>query len=310
MRVPRLLRSRKPAAQANRLRPACHLLFALLLSAASWNAAQAAEPASPEDAPTVVNALAVLPDAPSAQAQSGSNSFAQTLGSIGKTIGKDELHILKAPFQKKALIWDGLFLAATGVLIANDESVLYQVPVSWNHTSRNISDGVTYGAAALAGGIYLTGLMTKNAEAQEAGIRTAEATVDSVILYASMKAIFQRQRPYSGQGEGNFFSGNWTNGSFPSGHAMFTWTIASTLAHRYHSVPLDILLYGMASTVSVTRVTASQHFPSDVFVGSVLGYLIGDYVAHKQETGFPIRAENRVKRIPDAILQHVSIGMQ
>ena len=62
-----------------------------------------------------------------------------------------------------------------------------------------------------------------------------------------MKAIFQRQRPYSGVGEGKFFAGNWTNGSFPSGHAMFTWTIASTVAHEYHSMPLDILMYGLAS---------------------------------------------------------------
>ena len=48
---------------------------------------------------------------------------------------------------------------------------------------------------------------------------------------------------------------------------MFTWTIASTIAHQYHSVPLQILLYGIATTVSTTRVTAGQHSPSDVLVG-------------------------------------------
>ena len=106
------------------------------------------------------------------------------------------------------------------VLIANDESVLYQVPVSWHSSSRDISNGALYGASAIAGGIYLTGLFTKDEHQQEVGIRTAEATVDSVIMYGAMKAIFQRQRPFSGEGEGNFFAGNWTNGSFPSGHAM------------------------------------------------------------------------------------------
>ncbi|HMD21032.1 MAG TPA: phosphatase PAP2 family protein, partial [Alloacidobacterium sp.] len=30
--------------------------------------------------------------------------------------------------------------------------------------------------------------------------------------------------------------------------------------------------------VSVSRVLARQHFPSDVIVGSTFGYLIGDYV--------------------------------
>ncbi len=250
-----------------------------------------------------------LPSAPSAAAPTASENFVGAVGSAARTIGEDEWHLIKAPFHKKALVWDGLFLAATGVLIANDESVLYQVPVSWHSTNRNISNGALYGASAIAGGIYLTGLFTKNEHSQEVGIRTAEATVDSVIMYAAMKAIFQRQRPYSGPGEGKFFAGNWTNGSFPSGHAMFTWTIASAVAHQYHSIPLDLALYGLASTVTVTRVTAGQHFPSDVFVGSVLGYLIGDYVAHKTENVGPIRA-NKVQRLRNALLEHVDIAVE
>ena len=249
-----------------------------------------------------------LPDAPSATAPQSEN-FVGALGSAAKTIGSDEWHFIKAPFHKKALLWDGLFLASTGVLIANDESVMYQVPVSWHSTSRNISDGALYGASAIAGGIYLTGLFTKDEHEQEVGIRTAEATVDSVIMYGAMKAIFQRQRPYTGPGEGKFFAGNWTNGSFPSGHAMFTWTIASAVAHQYHSIPLDLALYGLASTVTVTRVTAGQHFPSDVFVGSILGYLIGDYVAHKQQQVGPIRA-GKLEHARNALLEHVDIGIE
>jgi membrane-associated phospholipid phosphatase len=267
----------------------------------------------PDGAGTVAvaeNSSEPLPDAPSSSAQGGSGSFGKTVGGIARTIGEDEWHLIKAPFKTNAFVWDALVVGATGVLIANDESVLYQVPVSWHQTSLNISDGATYGTAAIAGGVYFTGLITKNEHAQETGIRTAEATVDSVIMYGVMKAVFQRQRPYTGVGEGKFFSGNWTNGSFPSGHAMFSWTIASTVAHQYHSVPLDILMYGLASSVSVTRVTAGQHFPADVFVGSVLGYLVGDYVAHKPESGFPIRGQSKFKRVPNAILQHVTIGVE
>lgn len=259
-------------------------------------------------AAVAVAASPALPDTSSGAAPPSEN-FVGAVGSAARTIGEDEWHLIKAPFHKKALVWDGLFLAATGVLIANDESVLYQVPVSWHSTSRNISNGSLYGASAIAGGIYLTGLFTKNEHSQEVGIRTAEATVDSVILYGAMKAIFQRQRPYTGPGEGKFFAGNWTNGSFPSGHAMFTWTIASSVAHQYHSIPLDIAMYGLASTVSVTRVTAGQHFPSDVFVGSILGYLIGDYVVHKTENVGPIRA-SKLQQVRNTLLEHVDIGIE
>ncbi len=286
----------------------CIVLLIALLAPISV-AAQAQVPEDVETASTGQVASDALPDAPSSAAQGDSGSFGKTVGSIAHTIGEDELHILKAPFKKDALVWDAVVVGATGVLIANDESVLYQVPVGWHSTSRDISDACTYGSAAIAGGIYFTGLITRDEHAQETGIRTAEATADSVILYSVMKAVFQRQRPYSGVGEGKFFAGNWTNGSFPSGHAMFTWTIASTVAHEYHSVPLDILMYGLATTVSTTRVTAGQHFPSDVFVGSVLGFLIGDYVAHKPESGFPIRRQSKFRRVPDAVLEHVSIGL-
>jgi hypothetical protein len=91
---------------------------------------------------------------------------------------------------------------------------------------------------------------------------------------------------------------------------MFTWTIASTVAHSYHSVPVDILMYGIATTVSGVRITGREHFPSDVFVGSLFGYLIGDYVAHKPEDGFPIRSQSKFRRVTNAVLQHVTIGGQ
>jgi hypothetical protein len=42
-------------------------------------------------------------------------------------------------------------------------------------------------------------------------------------------------------------------------------------------------------------------------VGSTLGYLVGAYVAHKPENGFPIRSQNKIKRVQNAILEHVAI---
>lgn len=249
---------------------------------------------------------AQLPDAPSATRES--RSFGESLATIGKTIGQDELHILKAPFQKKALVWDAVVLGATGVLIANDESVAYQVPVSWHQTSTDISNACTYGTAAAAGGIYLTGLFTHNEHAERTGVLAAEASVDSFLLYGSMKLIFARQRPYTYPGEGKFFAGNFSSGSFPSGHAALSWTIASVVAHEYPKLPVQLLMYGLATTVATTRVTGGQHFPSDVFVGSTLGYLVGTYVANKDKHAHsqPSHSGNRVKRLPNAILDHVT----
>jgi len=283
-------------------------LIVLILLANTGREAWAAENNPVASASSSVSWAAALPD--DLSTVETSQSFKQGLGSAVKTIGYDELYFLKYPFQEKAIKWDILFLGATAALISTDETVLHQVPQSWHGTSITISNAALGGDAGIAGGIFLTGLVTHNDHAQQTGIRTAEAAVDSVILYGAAKAVFARQRPFSGTGEGNFFSGNWTDGSFPSGHSMLTWTIASTVAHEYHSPWLKVLVYGLATTVSTTRVTARQHFPSDVFVGGVLGYGIGAYVAHRDSytnTKGHFYAEGRLKRAEDAVLEHVSI---
>ena len=284
-------------------------MIAIALWAPTWSMAQSQVKPSDSTATRLTPATeAALPDAPSAAKESQPSSFGKSLGTAIKTIGEDELHIIKSPFSVSALKWDALAVGATGVLIANDESVLHQVPASWHNTSINISNAGVYGLGAAAGGIFITGLVTHNEHATDTGIRSAEASVDSVILYAALKAVLARQRPYTGAGEGKFFSGNWTSGSFPSGHATFAWTLASVMAHEYPNWPMRLLMYGAATAVSTTRVTGGVHFPADVFSGSVIGYGVGTYVAHKDRQKAPSpHSQNKIKRAENAILEHVAI---
>jgi membrane-associated phospholipid phosphatase len=284
------------------------LLWALLASSC-WNASALEQPADDDSATPVAAADSSLPDVPPAPApqQQQPKSFASSLGTAVKTIGEDELHILKSPFSPGAFKWNALAVGATGILIANDESVVNQVSPSWHTTSINVSNGTLYGLGATAGGIFVTGLITHNDQATETGIRSAEATVDSVILYAALKAILARQRPYTSN-EGKFFSGNWTAGSFPSGHATLAWTLASVMAHEYPNWPMRVLMYSAALTVSTTRVTGGVHFPSDVFAGSVIGFGVGTFVSHKDRQKLMVpRSQNRIQRIENAVLAHVAI---
>jgi membrane-associated phospholipid phosphatase len=54
--------------------------------------------------------------------------------------------------------------------------------------------------------------------------------------------------------------------------------MASVVAHEYPKPWVRWLVYGTATTVSVTRVTGLKHYPSDVEVGGVFGYLIGQHI--------------------------------
>jgi membrane-associated phospholipid phosphatase len=201
-------------------------------------------------------------------------------------------------------------LTGTGILIANDESVVNQVPASWKQPSTNASDALTYATAATAGSIYLTGLFTHDEHARRAGVLSAEAGVDVFFLYEGAKLIFNRERPYTNYGKGEFFAGNFTDGAFPSGHAALTWALASVIAHEYPKWPVELAMYGAATAVATTRVTGGQHFPSDVFFGSAMGYLVGRYVANKDKHATqhdPAHAGNKLSRISSAVLQHVSL---
>jgi membrane-associated phospholipid phosphatase len=54
--------------------------------------------------------------------------------------------------------------------------------------------------------------------------------------------------------------------------------VATVVAMRYHRhrwVPWAV--YGFAAAVGMSRVTELAHFPSDVFLGSALGYTITRY---------------------------------
>jgi membrane-associated phospholipid phosphatase len=280
----------------------------LVLLATSWSNAGAMEQPADGDSAAVSSADTDLPDAPPAPQERQSKSLASSLGTAVKTIGEDELHLIKSPFSVSALKWDSLAIGSTAILIANDESVAHQVSPSWHETSINISNAGVYGLSAAAGGIFVTGLITHNEHATDTGIRSAEASIDSAILYSALKAVLARQRPYTAQGEGKFFSGNWTSGSFPSGHATFAWTLATVMAHEYPNWPMRLLMYGVATAVSTTRVTGGVHFPSDVFAGSVIGFGVGTFVSHKDRQKLIVpRSQNRIRRVENAVLEHVAI---
>ncbi len=90
---------------------------------------------------------------------------------------------------------------------------------------------------------------------------------------------------------GNFFHYRTAdNNSFPSGHAMAAFSIASVFPSTYHEhkwVPW--VSYGLAGLVGVPRVVLARHYPGDVIVGSVPGASIGRGVVARSDDGSPAR---------------------
>jgi Capsule assembly protein Wzi/PAP2 superfamily len=132
--------------------------------------------------------------------------------------------------------------------------------------------------AGTAAGLYLRGHINNDQHSGEAGLLAGEALVNSLTVAEVMKLAFRRSRPDAADG-GSFGAGG---ASFPSQHAVAAWSMASVIAQEYPGPLTKLLAYGAASGISLSRITARKHFPSDVVVGSALGYLIGRqmYRAH------------------------------
>jgi membrane-associated phospholipid phosphatase len=147
------------------------------------------------------------------------------------------------------------------------------------NASRIVSyAGSGYGVGGVALTFYLFGRAKHDDRARETGLLGAEALIDSAIVVTVLKEITQRRRPLAATGRGDFFDGG---SSFPSGHSIEAWSLATVIANEYHDRPLvQITAYGIASAVSLARFTGQKHYLSDVLVGSAIGYGIGRYVYH------------------------------
>ena len=135
---------------------------------------------------------------------------------------------------------------------------------------------------------YGIGLLRKDSYAQHTVLLAGEAVLDSEILTTVMKDIDRRYRPASIPPNGNL-SQSWFKetrgsylggvGSFPSGHTIAAFSIATVFAQRYPNPRWHVwVAYGLAGLVGFSRVSRQSHFPSDVFAGAALGYAIAHYV--------------------------------
>jgi membrane-associated phospholipid phosphatase len=202
--------------------------------------------------------------------------------------------------QDQRMIWtspahihvsDGAWLVPLGGiaagLFATDSS--YSASLSQNTSTishyKTVSNAGIAGLAGAGAGMYLFSFPLHNDHWRETGFLSGEAALNSLIVVEAMKYSLGRQRPYQDHGNGDFFQ---KGTSFPSEHAAAAWSIAAIMAHEYPGFLPKLFAYGTASLVDFSRVHARQHFPSDVLIGSVLGYLIAQSVysrRHEPEVG-------------------------
>jgi membrane-associated phospholipid phosphatase len=191
----------------------------------------------------------------------------------------DQKRIWTSPFQanRKDLPWLVPAAAIIGGSLHRDAYMYSHIKFSdAGGSSRRFSDAGFVAMGALVGTSYVVGRFRSNDHLRETGILGAQAFADTMAINYALKFTLRRQRPFNGSGGGDFFTAG--GDSFPSTHAAGTWALATVVAHEYPGWVTKAGVYGLATAVSVSRVTGRRHFPTDVLVGSVLGYGIGSFV--------------------------------
>ncbi len=221
-------------------------------------------------------------EAKSDTSKTGSTQAADSqygLYSLGKNFLGDQKQIWTSPARLRFADVDWLVPASgfAAGLFTTDRDIS-------THLSTNpqtISHNKTYsdaGVAALIGGagaMWLLSYPSHREHWRETGFLAGEAAVNSLVAVEALKYTLRRERPFQEDGSGLFFSGGT---SFPSEHAAAAWSVAGVIAHEYPGSIPKLLAYGLASFVSYSRIRARQHFPSDVFIGTMMGNMIGQEV--------------------------------
>jgi membrane-associated phospholipid phosphatase len=224
----------------------------------------------------------------------------------------DQKKIWTSPFHtsKEDIKWWVIFGGVTAGLIAADKNIQQAAPNNSTlvHIGTDASYlGTPYTLIPISAGFYFIGTAAGSDHFRETGLLSFETLIDVTVVQLVIKSVTNRERPLQGSGEGHFFSGASPrySSSFPSGHAIDTFALASIFAHEYpHKWWVQAIVYGYAGGVMAARLAANKHFPGDVAAGGAMGWFIGDYVYGKRHN-----PDLDAKRsLTQKILAHVRIG--
>ena len=195
-----------------------------------------------------------------------------------KAIWTSPLHV-----RPSDAVWLLPLAATTGVMIGSDQhtmtSLIHINPNDQQHFNTFSEAGVAT-LGAIPAGMYLWSLGNYAPQAHETGLLAGEALADTLVVNGVVRVVSLRERPAVNNAQGHFFTSSPLDSSFPSNHAAAAWALASVVGAEYPGWITRTAVYGLAAGVSVSRVLAEQHFPSDVLIGSALGWLVGHYVYH------------------------------
>lgn len=161
--------------------------------------------------------------------------------------------------------------------------------------------------AGLMGVIYAAGEFSDRVHLRKAALLGLQSLATAGLLTAGLKFVVGRARPHAWEGSQSFrvFSGSSRQTSFPSGHSAAAFAVATSIADESDKLSVDILCYGLATMVALSRVHQEKHWASDAFVGSAIGYFVAKKIASLHRS----REAGKLRFSFEASPQRVALGL-
>jgi membrane-associated phospholipid phosphatase len=273
----------------------------------------AAQTANPDQSSPVVPSAAAPSPAVPAPAAPSPNEPAETAAApaqspeapydrpvswklLFRNVISDQKHIWTFPVrlaQGQNLIPTAAVAGVTAGLFYADpkESAYFRNTTTFNGF-RNVFNGnaTAIGMGAVPASLYVIGRFRKDSKMAHTGLLAGEALADIVLVQTALKDVARRVKPARYPTSGWFESKGPPasylrgNGSFPSGHSMAAFAVATVVARRYGGTHrwVPYVAYGLASAVGFSRLTLNVHFLSDIAMGGAIGYSISRFTVLRQ----------------------------
>ncbi len=214
-------------------------------------------------------------------------SFWQMVKYDGLSVYGGVKHAYTSPFRWKGDDWltFGGLMAGNAILLAVDESANDYFIKQGEGVPDVIQEaGFRFGKPLLNYGlttsVYTLGLITKNQKIRKTGVLLIASATAGGLLQTLSKTAIGRARPLTGEGNLSFkfWSSEAGYHSFPSGHAILSFTTAHAFAKQFDNLFVKGGIYALGMITPVSRLWGGAHWLTDVTLGLALSVVIVDSV--------------------------------
>lgn len=181
-------------------------------------------------------------------------------------------------------------VTAVGVVLYTQDAKFQQIT---RHNQTNFWNGASkFGLERLGSGVYTlpalaliygVGAIRKDDKGKYTALKGIESYALGFVTAQVLKQLTHRDRPYMNNPPDPYM---WygpfhapSNSSFPSGHSTIAFAVATVIATSYrNTIWVPIVCYTLAGLTALSRVYQNDHWLSDIFIGSALGFAIGKTV--------------------------------